>query len=54
MKKPVDIINRFLFWWEGVDSNHRSRLAADLQSGPFDPSGTFPYIFQEIGASSRN
>ena len=29
-------------WWAGMDSNHRSREAADLQSAPFNHSGTYP------------
>ena len=33
-----------LFWWKGVDSDHRSDNATDLQSAPFGRSGTLPYI----------
>jgi hypothetical protein len=29
-------------WWGEVDSNHRSHLATDLQSAPFNHSGTPP------------
>src|SRR5512133_504341 len=29
-------------WWRGVDSNHRRRKPADLQSAPFGRSGTPP------------
>ncbi len=32
------------FWWERMDSNHRSVKAADLQSVPFGHSGTLPYL----------
>ena len=35
-----------------MDSNHRSRKTADLQSAPFGRSGTHPF-FKELGASSR-
>ena len=28
--------------WAGMDSNHRNRTIADLQSAPFDRSGTYP------------
>ncbi len=31
------------FWWEVMDSNHRRRTPADLQSAPFGHSGNFPY-----------
>ena len=30
-------------WWERMDSDHRSEDATDLQSAPFDHSGTLPY-----------
>ena len=30
--------------WAVVDSNHRSRKTADLQSAPFGRSGNCPYI----------
>ena len=33
------------FWWERVDSNHRSKDATDLQSVPFGHSGTLPYYY---------
>ena len=32
-------------WWAGMDSNHRSRKATDLQSVPFNHSGTYPDQF---------
>ena len=35
--------NRF-FKWEVMDSNHRRRTPADLQSAPFDRSGNFPCL----------
>ena len=35
--------NRFIEW-EVMDSNHRRRKPADLQSAPFDRSGNFPYF----------
>ena len=31
-------------WWAGLDSNQRSRKAADLQSAPFDHFGTDPRL----------
>ena len=30
--------------WEVMDSNHRRRTPADLQSAPFGHSGNFPYV----------
>ena len=30
--------------WEEMDSNHRRRKPADLQSAPFDRSGIFPIM----------
>ena len=30
-------------WWAGLDSNQRSRKATDLQSVPFNHSGTYPF-----------
>ena len=35
--------NRHSFLWEVMDSNHRRRTPADLQSAPFGHSGNFPY-----------
>ncbi len=29
--------------WAGMDSNHRKQTLADLQSAPFDRSGTYPF-----------
>ena len=40
--------NRFLKW-EVMDSNHRRRKPADLQSAPFDRSGNFPYFPPQRG-----
>ena len=37
-----------IFWWRGEDSNLRSHLTADLQSDPFDHSGTSPQIFKPL------
>ena len=36
------VFRYFVKWWAGVDSNHRSRETADLQSAPFSHSGTYP------------
>ncbi len=33
-----------LFLWEVMDSNHRRRTPADLQSAPFGHSGNFPCL----------
>ncbi len=38
----------FSFWWERVDSNHRSDDATDLQSVPFGHSGTLPYLIVQL------
>ena len=29
-------------WWAGMDSNHRNPKMTDLQSVPFNHSGTYP------------
>ena len=45
------------FRWAKMDSNHRRRKPADLQSAPFGHSGTCPTIFQkraEDGAQTRD
>ena len=46
-----------LFWWERMDSNHRSEDATDLQSAPFGHSGTPPYAIDAFqtddGAGGR-
>ena len=36
--------NRHSFLWEVMDSNHRRRTPADLQSAPFGHSGICPYF----------
>ena len=33
------------FLWAKMDSNHRSRKTADLQSAPFGHSGICPFAF---------
>ena len=40
-----------LQWWAGMDSNHRKPKLADLQSAPFNHSGTYPQyiIFGDPG-----
>ena len=30
-------------WWAGMDSNHRNPKMTDLQSVPFNHSGTYPF-----------
>ena len=39
--------------WVRMDSNHRSRKTADLQSAPFGHSGTHPFFKDLSWASSR-
>ncbi len=39
--------------WEVMDSNHRRRTPADLQSAPFDRSGNFPFFSSEEVSSRR-
>ena len=34
------------FWWAKMDSNHRRRKPADLQSAPFGHSGICPFAFE--------
>ena len=48
LKKALAYASAF-FWWEMVDSDHRSRKTTDLQSAPFGHSGNLPYI----GAGGR-
>ena len=31
-------------WWAGMDSNHRNPKMTDLQSVPFNHSGTYPFL----------
>ena len=35
-------------WWAGMDSNHRNPKMTDLQSVPFNHSGTYPYNFKSL------
>ena len=46
----VSAINRFV-WWVVMDSNHRSRKTADLQSAPFGHSGNYPIIMRPFALS---
>ncbi len=46
---PVSRHRHVLPLWVKMDSNHRSRKTADLQSAPFGHSGIHP-----LGAASRN
>ena len=34
-----------------MDSNHRKQTLADLQSAPFDRSGTYPLVLQAADAA---
>ncbi len=36
-----------------MDSNHRNRTIADLQSAPFDRSGTYPFYFADHRSGVR-
>ncbi len=36
------------FQWEVMDSNHRRRTPADLQSAPFGHSGNFPEDAEDL------
>ena len=31
-----------LYWWAGMDSNHRTQMRTDLQSAAFSHSATYP------------
>ena len=42
--KNAGALSSILLWWAGMDSNHRSLTAADLQSAPFSLLGTYPCI----------
>ena len=42
-KKSSMLFQTYCFWWERMDSDHRSYKATDLQSAPFGHSGTLPY-----------
>ena len=37
-----------------MDSNHRSREAADLQSAPFNHSGTYPFAVNKTNDNNSN
>ena len=39
----------FCFEWVLMDSNHRSRKTADLQSAPFGHSGKHPFLLTSSG-----
>ena len=43
IKIELSLKTRSITWWKGVDSDHRSDNATDLQSAPFGRSGTLPY-----------
>jgi hypothetical protein len=47
--------SRFIlaFLWGRMDSNHRKRKLADLQSAPFGHSGTPPYLISMNKPSSK-
>ena len=40
--QPPNLITSNLFWWAVMDSNHRRRKPAELQSAPFVHSGNYP------------
>ena len=35
-------------WWAKMDSNHRRRKPADLQSAPFGHSGIYPVLTDSL------
>ena len=41
------------FLWAKMDSNHRSRKTADLQSAPFGHSGICPFAFKSLSQFSH-
>ena len=41
------------FLWAKMDSNHRSRKTADLQSAPFGHSGICPFAFKILSQFSH-
>ena len=43
LKIKKDSFYRVLYLWVEMDSNHRRRKPADLQSAPFGHSGIHPY-----------
>ena len=50
--KPPDLADKSggLLWWERLDLNQRRTKPTDLQSAPFDHSGTLPcwWVLQEL------
>ena len=43
------VANRIRIEWEKMDSNHRRRTSADLQSAPFGHSGILPICLSRFG-----
>ena len=41
------------FMWAKMDSNHRRRKPADLQSAPFGHSGICPFAFEALSTACR-
>lgn len=40
-------------WWAGMGSNHRRRKPVDLQSTPFDHSGTYPKLNRFVRSGEK-
>lgn len=40
----ADLLSTRKRWWAGLDLNQRRREPANLQSAPFDHSGTYPFF----------
>ena len=57
---PTHRYRRLLAWWAGLDSNQRRHKPTDLQSVPFNHSGTYPCALSlhvhtpDDGATHRN
>ena len=45
MLYQLSYFRKLIKWWAKMDSNHRSRKTADLQSAPFGHSGICPKVF---------
>ena len=50
---PFRFRSRYV-WWRGLDSNQRRRQPTDLQSVPFNPSGTPPILQDDKTPPSRS
>ena len=56
-KKPVKENSQasLLYWWAGMDSNHRTHMRTDLQSAAFSHSATYPlFIIALVRFHTKN